>query len=343
MVLATSGFLLLAAPGGEASADRLSIGYFPNVNHAPALVSLERGLFGDALAAADPGSIELRAFAFNSGTEATEALFAGAIDIAFVGANPALNAFARSNGEAITIIAGSTSGGAYLVVRDGIDDAADLRGATLATPALGNTQDVALRSWLTDQGLRTRLDGGGDVSVMPQSNATTFEAFVSGALDGAWVPEPWATRLVRDGGGHVLVDERDLWPEGRYPTAVVVVRSEYLQQHPQVVSAFLGALLDSIEVIESDPSGARAAVVAQLDALTGRANDPSLVDASMDRLTFSVDPVASAMRRSADNAIALGLLDDVDFTGIYDLSLLNELLAQRGLEPVADEATLEES
>lgn len=320
------------APEQRALEGVLRLGFFPNVTHAPALVGVANGDFTGALGT----GVELETFTFNAGTEATEALFAGAIDIAFIGPNPAINAFAQSEGSAIRIISGSTSGGAYLVVDPAITQPGQLRGATLATPSLGNTQDVALRAWLGEHGLETTPDGGGDVSILPQSNATTLEAFVAGAIDGAWVPEPWATRLVREGGGTMLVDERDLWPAtgGEYVTTHVIVRTEYLEAHPDIVAAFLEGLLASIDSIQADPADARTVVASQIEAITGQATDDEVLAESFDHLTFTADPIAASLQGSADDAIAVGLLDPVDLVGIHDLTLLNELLAERGEQPV---------
>ena len=198
-----------AAADGEPATLRL--GYFPNVTHAPAIIGVETGLFAEALGA----NVTLESTTFNSGTEVIEAMFSGALDASFIGPNPAINGYAKSNGEEVRIVAGTTSGGASLVVREGIDAPEDLAGTKLATPSLGNTQDVALRAWLQEQGYTTDTAGGGDVTITPQDNADTLTAFQTGAIDGAWVPEPWATRLVNEGGGHVLVDERDIWPDGR--------------------------------------------------------------------------------------------------------------------------------
>ena len=164
-------------------------------------------------------------------------MFADALDITFIGPNPSINAYAQSNGEAIRIVAGTTSGGAYLVVKPDITSAEDLRGKTVATPQLGNTQDVALRSWLKDQDLSTDTSGGGDVAIKPQENADTLTAFKDGSIDGAWVPEPWATRLIKEGGGKVLVDEKTLWPDGKYVTTQLIVRTKFLEQYPGTVKA----------------------------------------------------------------------------------------------------------
>lgn len=202
----------------------LRLGYFPNVTHAPAIIGVEETIFEESLG--DGASLET--VTFNSGTEAIEALFSDAIDASFIGPNPAVNGFAQSDGEALRIVAGTTSGGAALVVREGIDSPDDLRGTTLASPSLGNTQDVALRAWLKEQGLESDLAGGGEVSIRPQENADTLATFQEGSIDGAWVPEPWATRLVLEGNGKVLVDERDLWPDGRFVTThLIAARSSW--------------------------------------------------------------------------------------------------------------------
>lgn len=302
------------------------LGYFPNVTHAPALVGIAEGTFTAALG----DGVDLQTSTFNAGTEAVEALLAESLDITFIGPNPAINAFARSNGSAIRIIAGSTSGGAYLVVKPEITSVEQLSGTTLATPSLGNTQDVALRAWLASNGLETTPDGGGDVSILPQSNSTTLESFLNGDIDGAWVPEPWATRLVREGGGVVLVDERDLWPDtnGEYVTTNVIVRTDFLNAHPDLVKAVLVGLAEALALIEADPAKAQADVIAQLSEITGSAPSADVIAASFDHLTFTLDPIAASLQKSVENAVAVGLLDPVDLNGIYDLTLLNEILAK---------------
>ncbi len=310
----------------------LNLGFFPNVTHAPALVGVDQGFFTASLG----DGVELNTFTFNAGTEATEALFAEAIDMTFIGPNPAINAFAQSGGEAVRLISGSTSGGAYLVVKPEITSIEQLVGASIATPSLGNTQDVALRAWLKENGYETTPEGGGDVAILPQSNSTSLEAFIGGAIDGAWVPEPWATRLIEEGGGVVLLDERELWPDtgGEYVTTHVLVRTGYLEEHPDIVKAFLDALIRSIDAIEADPAAAQASVIAQIDTITGQASNPDVIAAAFGNLTFTLDPIAASLQGSADDAVEVGLLEPVDLTGIYDLTLLNELLAARGDTPV---------
>ncbi len=309
------------------------LGYFPNVTHAPALVGVAEGTFSTALG----DGVDLQTFTFNAGTEAVEALLAESLDITFIGPNPAINAFAKSGGEAVRIVSGSTSGGAYLVVKPEITSVEQLKDKKLATPSLGNTQDVALRAWLKGNGLETNPEGGGDVSILPQSNSTTLESFISGAIDGAWVPEPWATRLVEEGGGTVLVDERDLWPDtdGQYVTTHVIVRTDFLNDHPDLVKAVLVGLADAIVAIDADPAKAQADVVAQITEITGSAPNADTTATSFSHLTFTLDPIAASLKKSANDAIAVGLLEPGDLEGIYELTLLNEILTERGKPTVS--------
>jgi NitT/TauT family transport system substrate-binding protein len=318
-------------PSAAAPAGTLRLGYFPNITHATAIVGVESGIFQKDLG---PG-VTLQVSSFNAGPAASEALLSGAIDATFIGPNPAINAFAKSGGAAIRIIAGSTSGGASLVVKPGIASAADLRGKKLATPQLGNTQDVALRTWLADQGLVTDVQGGGDVSILPQDNAQTLETFTSGQIDGAWVPEPWATRLIQEGGGKVLVDEATLWPAGRYVTTHLIVRTDYLAAHPDIVRALLAGVIEANDLVNADPAKAQQLTNQGIKNITGKTVADKVITAAWPNLTFTVDPIASSLKGSADHATKVGLLDAVDLTGIYDLTLLNELLQADGKPPVS--------
>jgi NitT/TauT family transport system substrate-binding protein len=273
--------------------------------------------------------------AFSAGPAAVEALLSGGLEATFIGPNPAINAFAQSDGEAVRIIAGSTSGGAFLVVRDGIDGPEDLAGTTIATPSRGNTQDVALRTWLAEQGYETTLEGGGDVVVAPQDNAQTLDTFRAGQIDGAWVPEPWATRLILEGGGHVLVDERDLWPGGEFVTTHLIVRTDYLARNPGVIRRLLEGHIAAVDLINRDPGEAKRLTNLGIEHVTGKPLASATLDAAWANLTFTVDPEATSLRGSADHAIEVGLLDPVDLAGIYDLTALNAVLAALGRSEVA--------
>jgi NitT/TauT family transport system substrate-binding protein len=325
-----------ASEGGAPSADAepsgsLKLGYFPNVTHAPAILGVQEGLFEQA----EGGGVDVSYSTFNSGTEASEALLSGSIDATFIGPNPAINAFAESDG-AVKIVAGTTSGGAALVVRDGIDSPEDLADTTLATPDLGNTQDVALRYWLGEEGYEVDESGGGEVTITPQENADTLTTFQDGTIDGAWVPEPWATRLIEEGGGHVLIDEADLWPDGQFVTTHLIVRTDYLGENPANVRALVDGLLDAIdEANAEDPADAQNTVNDGIEEVTTNRLDDATIQGAWENLTFTADPIASSLEASKDHAVDVGLLDDVDLDGIYDLTILNQALADRGEEEVA--------
>ncbi|MFI5931722.1 ABC transporter substrate-binding protein [Actinoplanes sp. NPDC051494] len=317
--------------GGEASAIRL--GYFPNITHAPALIGVKNGLFQQAL-----GDTKLETKTFNAGPAAIEALFSGAIDATYIGPNPAINGWATSKGTALKIIAGSTSGGAGLVVKEGINTPADLKGKKIATPQLGNTQDVALRAWLKENGLNADQQGGGDVSVLPQDNATAIQAFAQGAIDGAWVPEPNLSRMVLESKGKVLVDEKTLWPNGQFVTTHLIVSQKFLKEHPDTVKKLLQGHIAAEKYIATDNAGAQKAANEQIAALSGKPLKDDILAAAFKNLEFTNDPIASSLYTSAKHAEDVGLLKPVDLKGIYDLGPLNELLKADGQTEVSDAA-----
>ena len=328
-----------ATAGGSEPAEKvttLRLGFFPNLTHAPALVGLQEGLFKAAL---KPVGVTVTPTAFNAGPDAITALFAGSLDITYIGPNPTINAYAQSGGEAVRVIAGAASGGASLVVRPEIMDAAGLTGRTLATPQLGNTQDVALRNWLTEQGLSATTEGGGDVSIKPQANAEGLAAYAAGSIDGAWVPEPWVSEYVK-AGAKVLVDEKTLWPDGQFVTTNIIVRTEFLTQHPDIVEAFLTGHVAALDAIEADPAAAKAAVNASLQSLTGSTLDPAILDAAWEQVDFTADPLPATLVASAQHAVTVGLLEqgEIDAAGglpgtLYDVTAINAVLTAAGQPP----------
>lgn len=325
--LGTLALLATACGGADSSptaggSTSVRLGFFPNVTHATAIVGVESGIFKAALG---PHSIELRTF--SAGPAAVEALFSGALDATYIGPNPAINAFVQSRGEAVRIVSGATSGGASLVVRPAVSGPGDLKGKRLATPQRGGTQDVALRHWLKANGLKADLEGGGDVSIIPQENAQILETFRAGQVDGAWVPEPWATRLVQEAGGKVLLDERALWPEGRFVTTHLVVRTRFLKEHPDAVRRLVEGQVRANELVNTNPAEAQRLVNQGLLAVTGKALPGAVLQAAWRNLEFTNDPVASSLITSADHAREVGLLQKVNLSGIYDLTLLNQVLS----------------
>jgi NitT/TauT family transport system substrate-binding protein len=304
----------------------LRLGYFPNVTHAPALVGIQGGIFKKNLAP----NVTLDTKSFNAGPDVITAIFSGALDASFIGPGPSISGFQKSGGSAIRIVSGAASGGAYLVVKPGITKPADLRGKKISTPQLGNTQDVALRAWLKEKGLSSDTSGGGDVSILPQENSVTLTAFQSGDIDGAWVPEPWATRLIQEGGGKILVNEADLWPQGKFVTTNVIVATSFLNDHPDVVKQLIEGELASIAFIKANPTKAEQYTATAIQDATGKPIKPELVTASFKNLTFTVDPVPSSLVKDAKDAYAVGLIDSPNVKGIYDLKILNEVLKAKG-------------
>ncbi|HEY8293731.1 MAG TPA: ABC transporter substrate-binding protein [Micrococcaceae bacterium] len=319
------------AAGPATAAATLRLGYFGNVTHAPALVGLQQGFFQKEL-----GGTKLSTQVFNAGPAAVEALNAGAIDAAYLGPNPAINSYVKSKGASIRIIAGAASGGAQLVVRPGISSAADLKGKVLASPQLGGTQDVALRSWLGKQGLKTEPGGGGDVTINPTDNAQTLKLFQDGKVDGAWLPEPWASRLVLQAGGKVLVDEKDLWDgsqtgkPGQFPTTILIVSTAFLDAHPQTVQALLKGHVESVNWLQSNPKAAAGVINAGLKAAAGSALPPDVIDRSLQNLSFTADPLAGTYPELLQHGVDAGVTQPADISGIFDLRQLNTILSGTG-------------
>ena len=311
----------------EGPASELKLGYFGNITHAAALVGVKQGLIGKNL-----GSTKLSTQVFNAGPAAIEALNAGAIDAAYIGPNPAINSFVKSNGESVSVIAGAASGGAQLVVKPEIKSSADLKGKTLASPQLGGTQDVALRAWLGHQGYKTAPDGGGDVAINPTENAQTLKLFQDGKLDGAWVPEPWASRLVLQAGAKVLVDEKDLWDgagtgkPGEFPTTILIVNKKFAAQHPETVEALLKGHVAAVQWLNDTPAAEKASVInAGLKQDAGKPLSQDVIDRSLQNIVFTVDPLAGAFKKLLQDGVDAGTTKQADLNGLFDLRALNSV------------------
>ncbi len=308
----------------DAPAVTVRLGFLTNVTHASALVGLKEGFFAKALGSAGT----LQPTAFSTGTEETTALLAGQLDAAYVGPNPAINAWQKSGGTAIKIISGAATGGASVVVAKGITSASQLRGKTLATPSLGNTQDVALRSWLKQNGLTTTATGGGDVFVKPTTpNSAAVLEFKSGQIAGGSEPAPYDVEMVKD-GGTVLYTEPGV-------TTLLVVAQSFLSAHPAVVADLVKAQIQANDFIKSNPAAAEADVNAELASYTGKPLKASIIAASFAQITFTDDPDASSLATDASLATSLGLLKPVTLSGIFDLGPLNQALVAAGQAQVS--------
>ena len=300
------------------------LGFLANITHAPALIALKNGYFKAALGSA--GTVDPTEY--SSGTQETTAILAGQLDAAYVGPNPAINAWQKSNGTAIKIISGAATGGASIVVKSSISGAAQLKGQSLATPSLGNTQDVAVRYWLKQNGLTTSATGGGDVSIKPTTpNSAAVLEFQSGQIAGASEPAPYDIEMVKD-GGKVLLSEPGV-------TTVLMVTQSFLSAHPAIVADLLKANIQAINYIKTDPTAAEAAANAEYAAYSGKALKSSLVSASFKEITFTVNPDAASLTTDASQAVSVGLLKAVNLNGIFDLGPLNTLLTADGQPTVS--------
>ena len=321
---ASSSGTTSSANAAAAAPVTVSLGFQTNITHAPALIGLKEGFFTKAFGSA----ATLKATAFSTGTQETTALLAGQLDAAYVGPNPAINTWQKSGGTAIKIVSGAATGGASVVVTKGITSAAQLRGKTLATPSLGNTQDVALRYWLRQNGLATSTTGGGDAFVKPTTpNSAAVLEFKSGQIAGGSEPAPYDVEMVRD-GGTVLVSEPGV-------TTLLVVTQSFLAAHPAIVEDLIKAQIQANDFIKSSPAAAQVAANAELAAYTGKALTPGVVAAAFKEITFTNDPDASSLTSDASQAVSLGLLKPVNLSGIFDLSPLNQALAAAGESQVS--------
>jgi len=317
----SSGGSSSSAAGGTGSAAAsppatVRLGYLANITHAPALIAVKNGYFTKELGSA--GTVKTSTF--SSGTQETTAILAGQLDAAYVGPNPAINAWQKSNGTAIKIVSGAATGGASIVVKPSITSAAQLKGQSVATPSLGNTQDVAARYWLKQQGLTTSTTGGGDVAIKPTApNSAAVLEFKSGQLAGASEPSPYDVEMVQD-GGKVLLSEPGV-------TTVLMVTQSFLSAHPDIVNDLLKANLDALNYIKASPDKAEQVANDELAAYTGKPLSSKVLDPAFKEITFTADPDAASLTQDAQQATAVGLLKSVDLKGIFDLTPLNSLLS----------------
>jgi NitT/TauT family transport system substrate-binding protein len=311
----------------------LKIGYFPNINHAQAVIGIGNGDYQKILG----NNIEVKPFIFNAGPSAIEALLGKQVDVAYVGPNPAINGYVVSEGKNVKIIAGVSSGGAIFVVRNdsGINSTKDFAGKKFASPQLGNTQDVALRKYLLDNGYKTK-DKGGNVEILPVKNADILTLLLKKEIDGAWVPEPWGEKLIKEGNSRLFLDERTLWPDKKFVTANIIVNPEYLKQNPEVIRKLLEAHVNETLWINSHKEEALKKYNTELKRLTGQTIPDEQLSEAFSRLELTYDPIKQSLFKSASDAFNVGFLgkSKPDLSGIYDLTILNEILKKKELEQI---------
>lgn len=320
-------------PRATAQTTVIRVGAFPNITHPQAMVGKANGWFEKAMGP----NVKIEWKTFNAGPSAIEALFAGAIDMTYVGPNPTISGYVRSQGEALKVVAGAASGGASLVVRNdsGISKPEDFRGKRVATPQLGNTQDVALRAWLQAHGMKP-VSKGGDVQVMPMANPDQLTLFLKKQLDAAWAPEPWATRLIREGNGRQFLDERTLWPNGQFVVTNLIVSTKLLREHQDVVKNWIRAQVELTDWIRTHQPEAKKLLNEQVQRETGKALPPEIINEALSRMEITDDPLRSSLLKSVQSAFDAGFLGAKmpDLSGLHDLTLLNQVLKEKGRKAV---------
>jgi NitT/TauT family transport system substrate-binding protein len=315
----TTGSSDSTASAAAAAPVTVRLGFLENITHASALIALKEGYFTKDLGSAGT----LKPTAFSTGTEETTAILAGQLDAAYVGPNPAINAWQKSGGTAIKVVSGAAEGGASVVVAKGITSASQLKGKTLATPSLGNTQDVALRYWLKQNGITTNTTGGGEAFIKPTTpNSAAVLEFKSGQIAGGSEPAPYDVEMVAD-GGTVLVSEPGV-------TTLLVVTQSFLSAHPAIVADLIKAQIQANDFIKNNPTEAQSVANAELAVYTAKPLKASVVAASFKEITFTDNPDESSLTSDASEAVALGLLKPVNLSGIFDLGPLNTALAAAG-------------
>ena len=315
------------------------VGHFPNVTHA-------QGVIGHGLSRAQKGwfeqrlgpDVEVQWFVYNAGPSAMEGVMANSIDLTYVGPNPAINAHLKMQGKDIRIVAGACSGGAALVVQpDGrISKDSDFKGKKVATPQLGNTQDVAARAWLKSKGYKITLTGG-DVLVVPTANPDQLTLFQKGDMDAVWTVEPWVTRLELEAKGKVYLEESSLWKDtgGKYVTTHLVSSVRFLQRNPDLLKKWIAAHVELTDWINKNVDEAKRILNDELKAETTRALPQQMLDQAWKRLEVTHDPISGSLLKSAQDAHAIGFLrQKPELSKIYDLKLLNEVLKEKGIPAV---------
>ena len=327
-----SGYLS-TAPTGFA----LRLGYFPNVTHAQALYGIATGAYERALHQALGMDFSIQPHAFNAGPAAITALLSNHVDMVFVGPSPTLNGLSVAP-DILRVIAGASSGGALFVVQPYVNLTTDAGygGKKFATPQWGNTQDIALRHYLLTKGHRT-LDQGGDVDIINVANAEILTLFKLGRIDGAWVPEPWGTRLIKEANGKAILDERTLWLEtnGEFVSTQLVTTKRYREQHPDVITAFLRAYVNVTLLLQREKKSDLEIINGEFKNLTTSSLDEDIIADAFGNMNVTYDPIAPSLRTYLAWTQDLEFLSrDVRLDSLYDLTLLNQILEEKGLPPV---------
>ena len=315
-IILISVLIVSVTSNDESNENKIRIAYFPNIGHAIPIVGMENGFFQNSLG--DQITIETRVF--DSGPQAIESLFGNSIDLAYVGPGPAINGFLNSENHNVKILAGAASGGASFIVHPDseINFASDFAGKKIAAPQIGNTQDVSLRNYLSENGLRT-AEKGGSVIVYNIPNPDIYTLFVKGDIDGAWIPEPWATILVTELNGKRLFHEEDLWPNQEFASVLLIANADFVEKNPESIIDLLKSHHETATWINQNPIETRIIFNNFLNSHLGQSLSDDIVDVALSNIVITADPLPDSVYSFAEKANALGYLgrNGYDLSGIF--------------------------
>jgi NitT/TauT family transport system substrate-binding protein len=322
LIIGIVGIILLSSLGFVLNSDdkinenKIRIAYFPNIGHAIPIVGIEQGFFEKSLG----NDVQIETRVFDSGPQVIESLFANSVDLAYVGPGPAITGFLNSENHNVKILAGAASGGASFIVHPNseIRLASDFAGKKIAAPQIGNTQDVSLRNYLSEHGLKS-ADKGGSVIIYNIPNPDIYTLFVKGDIDGAWVAEPWATILETELGGKRLFHEEEFWPNKEFASVLLIGNVDYVEKHPQVISNFLMSHHETAIWINQNPVDTRIVFNDFLKSYLGKSISDDVVDVALSNIVITDDPKSDSVYSFAKKADALGYLgrNGYDLTGIF--------------------------
>lgn len=325
LTVALAAAATLMSASAVSAAEPINIGYFPNVTHAQAVIGIKRGDFQKSLGS----DWEVKPFTFNAGPSVIEALFAKRLDIAYVGPSPTINGYVKSKGEEVRVVAGAAVNGILIVgnKKRNITKLEQLKGGKIATPQLGNTQDISAKEYVVND-LKSQLkERGGDTEVISLDNPSIEILFQKDQIDAAWVPEPWGSRLIINGLANLISEEKDLWESKKFNLTNIIVRREFLEKNPEAVKKFLEAHVAITEEVRKDPLQFADIINGELTRLTGKNLPRPILESAFKYTEFTTDPAKESFEKFYDKAVTLKFLpaDRVDLGRLVDTSLLQSV------------------
>ena len=298
------------------SQNKIRVAFFPSIVHAVPIIGMETQTFANNLN--DDLDIEVKIF--DSGPQVIESIFSNSVDIAYVGPGPVINGFLKSDGNDLKILAGAANGGASFVIQknSGLELIENYSGKRVAAPQISNTQDVSLRHYLAENGLKS-AEKGGDVFVLNIANPDIYTLFAKGDIDGAWVPEPWATMLVEELDGIRLFDENEFWPENKFSSVLLIGRSDYIEKNPEIIKKWINANEKTVQWINNHPDESKKLYNEFLKSYMGRTLPENIVEKSFSNIIITSEPLENSVYTFAERADALGYLgrDGYTLDGIF--------------------------